>query len=78
VNIGMWCERFVIIVQSLQRDFLPSAWHSYAPTWVDWGMFAGTFCFFLLLFMLFLRFVPFVPVSELKELRHDLSRGHPS
>jgi molybdopterin-containing oxidoreductase family membrane subunit len=78
VNIGMWCERFVIIVQSLQRDFLPSAWHSYAPTWVDWGMFAGTFCFFILLFMLFLRFVPFVPVSELKELKHDLSRGHPS
>jgi molybdopterin-containing oxidoreductase family membrane subunit len=72
VNVGMWCERFVIIVQSLQRDFLPSAWHHYSPTWVDLGMFAGTISFFLFLFMLFLRLVPFVPVSELKELRHEL------
>ncbi len=77
INVGMWCERFVIIVQSLQRDFLPSQWHAYTPTWVDWGMFTGTICFFFLLFMLFLRVVPFIPVSELKELKHELGeRGH--
>jgi molybdopterin-containing oxidoreductase family membrane subunit len=71
----MWCERFVIIVQSLQRDFLPSAWHAYTPTWVDWSMFGGTISFFLFLFMLFLRLLPFVPVSELKELRHRMTEG---
>jgi Ni/Fe-hydrogenase subunit HybB-like protein len=72
VNIGMWAERFVIVVMSLQRDYLPSAWHSYAPTWVDWSIFAGTFGFFMLLFMLFLRLLPFIPVAEVKELKHEL------
>jgi molybdopterin-containing oxidoreductase family membrane subunit len=74
VNVGMWAERFVIIVLSLQRDFLPSAWHAYAPTWVDWSIFAGTFGFFMLLFMLFLRLFPFIPVAEVKELRHELEK----
>jgi len=63
----MWLERFVIIVQGLLRDQLPSAWSSYTPTWVDLSILAGTFGFFGLLFLLFLRFMPFVPVSELKE-----------
>jgi molybdopterin-containing oxidoreductase family membrane subunit len=73
VNIGMWAERFVIVVMSLQRDFLPSAWHTYRPTWVDLSMFGGTICFFLLLFLLFLRLFPFIPVAEVKELNHELS-----
>ena len=51
-----------------QRDFLPSAWHAYTPTWVDWGILAGTIGFFTFLFLLFLRFVPFIPVVEVKEL----------
>jgi molybdopterin-containing oxidoreductase family membrane subunit len=78
VNIGMWAERFVIIVMSLERDYLPSAWHGYSPTWVDLSLFGGTMSFFLLLFLLFLRFVPFIPLSELKELRHERSerRAH--
>jgi Ni/Fe-hydrogenase subunit HybB-like protein len=77
INLGMWSERFVIVAQSLQRDFMPSKWHAYAPTWVDLGILAGTLGFFSLLFLLFLRFVPFVSVSELQELRAEARRGHP-
>jgi molybdopterin-containing oxidoreductase family membrane subunit len=73
VNIGMWSERFVIIVHGLEQDYLPSSWRGYAPTWVDWSIFVGTGSLFLFLFMLFLRFVPFVPVSEAKELAHELA-----
>jgi molybdopterin-containing oxidoreductase family membrane subunit len=71
IQVGMWSERFVIIVQSLERDWLPSSWADYAPTWVDWGILFGTISFFMLLFMLFLRFVPFVPITEVKELNHE-------
>ena len=67
VLLGMWFERYVIIVQGLLRDQLPSAWGSYMPSLVDLGILAGTFGFFGLLFLVFLRFVPFVPVSEMKE-----------
>jgi Ni/Fe-hydrogenase subunit HybB-like protein len=72
INVGMWSERFVIVVLSLQREYLPSMWHDYHPTIVDIGMFVGTGCFFALLFMTFLRLVPFVPVAETKELRREL------
>ena len=75
VNIGMWTERFVIVVQSLQREYLPSQWHGYSPTYVDWSLFAGTGGFFLLLFLLFLRFFPFIPVAEVKELNHERARA---
>ena len=51
----MWLERFEIVIVSLSRDFLPSSWHIWAPTYVDIGLFAGTFGFFGLLFLLFLR-----------------------
>jgi Ni/Fe-hydrogenase subunit HybB-like protein len=68
VNVGMWSERFFLIVMSLQRDYTVSAWRAYSPTWVDIGIFAGTLSFFLFLFLLFLKFVPFVPVMEVKEL----------
>jgi molybdopterin-containing oxidoreductase family membrane subunit len=67
INVGMWSERFVIIVRGLERDQLPSAWGNYAPTWVDLGILSGTLGFFALLFLLFLRLLPFVPVWELKE-----------
>ncbi|HEX9297453.1 MAG TPA: hydrogenase, partial [Polyangiaceae bacterium] len=75
VNVGMWSERFVIIVMSLQRDFLPSAWHGYAPTWVDWSLLVGTFSLFMLLFLTFLRLIPFIPLSELKEMKHQLGQA---
>jgi Ni/Fe-hydrogenase subunit HybB-like protein len=69
---GMWTERFIIIVTSLNRDFLPSSWHFYSPTWVDWSILFGTVSFFCLLFLLFIRFVPFVALHEMKQLRHEL------
>jgi molybdopterin-containing oxidoreductase family membrane subunit len=73
ILLGMWLERFIIIVASLNRDFLPSAWHFYAPSWVDLSILGGSICFFTLLFLLFIRFVPFIPISELRELRHELA-----
>src|SRR4029079_15070193 len=72
VNVGMWCERFVIIVTSLHRDFLPASWGSYAPTWVDISLFAGTIGFFSTAMLLFLKFIPAVALTEVKELRHEM------
>src|SRR6185312_6731758 len=69
ILVGMWMERFVIIVTSLNRDFLTSSWHIYIPSWVDWGILAGSFGLFGMLFLLFLKFVPSVAMSEVKELR---------
>jgi len=76
INVGMWCERFVIVVTSLHRDFLPSSWAIYKPTWVDLTLLSGTICFFGTLFLLFLKFVPAVAVSEVKELRHEIEMEH--
>jgi molybdopterin-containing oxidoreductase family membrane subunit len=72
VNVGMWAERFVIIAVSLTRDFVPSSWASYTPTWVDWGLLFGSMATFGVLFLLFLRFIPAIPISEVKELRKEL------
>ncbi len=74
IQIGMWSERFMLIVTSLHRDFLPSSWRMYTPTWIDWSILAGTCAFFGFLFLTFLRFLPFIPISEIKEMRHALSR----
>jgi Ni/Fe-hydrogenase subunit HybB-like protein len=68
VNAGMWFERFVIIAVSLTRDFLPSSWGMYYPTWVDIFTFAGTHGIFLTLFLLFIRFLPMVAMSEVKSV----------
>ena len=73
INVGMWCERFNIVVTSLHQDFLPSSWRNYAPTWVDITLFMGTIGLFSTLFLLFLKFVPAVAVTEVKELRHELA-----
>lgn len=66
INVGMWFERFVIIVSSLARDFLPSSWHYYTPTIYDIGMLIGSFGIFLTLFLLFIRFLPMMAMSEVK------------
>ena len=66
VNIGMWFERFVIIVTSLSRDFLPSSWFYFKPTYVDIWTFIGSFGIFLALFLLFVRFLPMIAASEIK------------
>jgi Ni/Fe-hydrogenase subunit HybB-like protein len=71
---GMWAERFVIIVTSLNRDFLPSSWHFFAPTWVDWSLLVGSIGVFCFLFLAFLRWVPFVPVGEVRRLRFEIER----
>src|SRR6202158_2179273 len=68
VNIGMWLERFVIVVVSLHRDFMPSAWGMYSPRIWDWTMFAGTIGLFLALLFLFLRFLPVISITEMREL----------
>jgi molybdopterin-containing oxidoreductase family membrane subunit len=65
-NIGMWFERFVIIVLSLHRDFLPSSWGYFKPTWVDICTYIGTFGLFLTLYLLFVRFCPIIAVGEVK------------
>src|SRR5438105_3497766 len=66
VNIGMWLERFVIVVTSLHRDFLPSAWGMYTPTVWDWSMFIGTIGLFLTLLFLFIRFLPIISIFEMR------------
>ncbi len=66
VNVGMWFERFVIIVTSLAQDFLPSSWHHYHPSWVEIWTFCGTFGIFLSLFLLFMRFLPMICAFEVK------------
>jgi|TARA_B110000438_G_scaffold283651_1_gene311901 molybdopterin-containing oxidoreductase family membrane subunit len=74
VNVGMWFERFVITVTSLNRDFLPSSWHYFTPTWVDILTLIGSFGLFFTLFMLFCRFLPQVAISEVKNV---LPQAHP-
>lgn len=68
VNTGMWLERFVIVVTSLHRDFLPSSWGIYTPTFWDWSMFVGTIGLFLSLLFLFLRVLPAISIFEMREL----------
>ena len=68
VNVGMWIERFVIVVTSLHRDFIPSSWGSYAPTLWDWATLFGSVGLFLMLLFLFIRFLPMLSISESREL----------
>ncbi len=71
VNIGMWFERFVIIVISLHRDFLPSSWASYAPTSIEFATFVGSFGLFFTCFLLFCRVLPMIAISEIKGVLGD-------
>ena len=68
VNIGMWFERFVIIVTSLHRDFLPSSWVMYSPTYIEVGIFVGTIGLFFTLFLIFSRVFPVIALAELKSI----------
>jgi Ni/Fe-hydrogenase subunit HybB-like protein len=78
VNVGMWFERFVIVVTSLARDFMPSAWGYFSPTVVDVFTFFGTFGVFSALFLLFVRFLPLMAMAEIKAVtpQADPHRGH--
>jgi molybdopterin-containing oxidoreductase family membrane subunit len=77
VNIGMWFERFVIITTSLHRDFLPSSWAMFSPTWVEISTFIGSFGLFFTLFFLFIRFLPAIAISEVKSvMNYARKKGH--
>ncbi|MDE0826057.1 MAG: polysulfide reductase NrfD [Akkermansiaceae bacterium] len=83
VNMGMWFERFVIIVTTLTRSFLPGDWKVYNPSWVDIGTFVGTIGLFMSLFLLFLRFLPCINIAEVKwaklesDVHFDDKKNHP-
>jgi molybdopterin-containing oxidoreductase family membrane subunit len=78
IQLGMWGERFVIVVVSLHRDFVPSSWGMYFPTKWDWITLFGTVGFFLLCFILFCRLLPVISMSEMRELVHSTGGGkHP-
>ena len=76
VNFGMWLERFVIIVTSLNRDFLPSSWGMYYPTRWDFMTYFGTIGLFLTLFFLFIRFVPMISMFEVRTLLPQAKVAH--
>jgi molybdopterin-containing oxidoreductase family membrane subunit len=82
INIGMWFERFVIIVTSLHRDFLPSSWGYFRPTLVDIFTYLGTLGLFFTLFLLFIRWVPMIAIAEVKatlpeaDPHHDPNEAH--
>lgn len=80
INIGMWFERYVIVVSSLMNDYLPAAWGGINPTWADWSILAGSFGWFGLWFTLFYKNFPIVAIQELKEMipmprRHTRQEG---
>ncbi len=77
VNIGMWFERFVIVVSSLHRDYIPANWSYYSPTKVDVLTFVGTFGLFMVLFLLFIRFLPLIAISEVKGVTNYADPHHP-
>ena len=76
VNVGMWLERFVIVVTSLHRDFLPSSWGIFVPTWVDFGILFGSFGLFFTLVLLFTRSLPVVSMSEVKGVVEGAQPSH--
>ncbi|HLY61123.1 MAG TPA: NrfD/PsrC family molybdoenzyme membrane anchor subunit [Terriglobia bacterium] len=75
INVGMWLERFIIIVTSLHRDFLPSSWGMYYPTRWDWATYVGTIGLFVALLFLFLRFLPMISIFEMRQLVAETDEG---
>jgi len=74
VNVGMWLERFVIVVTSLTRDFVPSSWGMYYPTIWDWSTYLGTIGVFLALMFLFVRVLPAISIFEMREVVHHTGK----
>jgi molybdopterin-containing oxidoreductase family membrane subunit len=75
VTVGMWFERFVIIVTSLHRDFLPSSWTLYRPTLIEIGTMIGSFGLFFTLFLIFIRVLPMVAMWEIKTIVGETPEG---
>src|SRR5262249_18048374 len=81
INLGMWFERFVIVVPSLSHEFEPWQWSTYAPTWVDYGILLGSFAWFFMWFLLFIKQWPALAIAELKEvippkMKHPIDIEH--
>ncbi len=76
INIGMWFERWVIVVLSLHRDFMPSSWGFYSPTVWDWSLYIGSFGLFFFLFFLFIRLLPMISIFEVRDLVHKTQNDH--
>jgi hypothetical protein len=75
VNLGMWLERFVIVIVSLHRDFLPSSWGIFAPTGWDWLILFGSLGLFCSLIFLFIRFLPLISIFEVREIIASRTEG---
>jgi len=76
VNIGMWYERFVIIIGSVAHDFMPHAWGTYSPSIIEFGIMLGSFCIFFFLFLLFVKHLPSISMTEMKESIAKENQGH--
>jgi molybdopterin-containing oxidoreductase family membrane subunit len=74
VAVGMWLERYMILVTSLYRDFLVSSWGTYAPTFWEWSTYFGTIGLFLVPFLLIIRLFPVIAIAETKEVLHREQR----
>ena len=77
VNVGMWMERFLIVVTSLHRDFMPSAWGMFYPTFWDWVQLLSSIALFIWLFLMFLRFLPAISIAEMRELVRESAQEKP-
>jgi molybdopterin-containing oxidoreductase family membrane subunit len=77
INVGMWTERFVIVVGSLYQDFLPANWGTYLPTRWDVGLFVGTLGTFFMMYLLFVKFLPMIAISEVKGATPQANPHHP-
>jgi molybdopterin-containing oxidoreductase family membrane subunit len=75
INFGMWLERFMIVVGSLERDYLPSSWGVFVPTFWDWSFLFGTLGLFASLMFLFARFLPVIPAFEMRRMLRELWLG---
>jgi molybdopterin-containing oxidoreductase family membrane subunit len=76
INVGMWQERYIIVVTSLHREFLPSSWGMYAGTRWDWALFIGTIGLFLALLFIFIRLLPMISIFEMRTLVEEEKHGH--
>ncbi len=77
INVGMWFERYVIIITGLSREYNPTTWGIYTPSWYELGIVAGSFSFFCMFFLIFLKLFPVIAIAEIKELAiHEKAHGH--
>ena len=74
INLGMWMERVLIVVQSLHHDFLPSSWGVFVPTAWDWVFLLGSICAFAWLFLVFIRLLPVISISEMRSLARESAK----